>query len=177
MWSHLKDAVKCQLLVNKVEEVTPVPSKILDNAVCVKLDPQVEGDERNASCPSRNESDSSLSLRPTAAGDSKQAVRNKITHEYEIHDPAEYKPRVVFKWCLLKFVVLGYLCLKFTLNEFVQSWMRVITSAGVYEDLRLLCPSCQFLVMRLDLEEVANPNIVAGAPAQEDDTEDRYSDV
>ncbi|KAG7147289.1 hypothetical protein HYQ46_003879 [Verticillium longisporum] len=109
-----------ELLVDKVEEVTPVPGVILDHPVRIELDPQVEEDEANANGPTHGANDEALVLRLVTADDGEQAVGNEVTHEDEVNNATEGQPGVVLHGGLVELVVFGNLGLELTLEGVVQ---------------------------------------------------------
>lgn len=88
MRSHLKDPVKGELLVNKVEDIAPVPCKVLDHSMGVELDPQVEEEQQDARGPSQQPQAPAL-VWLIEAGYGEEAVRHEVTHEDEIYDASE----------------------------------------------------------------------------------------
>lgn len=177
MRSKLEDSVECQVLVNEVEEVTPVPRKVLDNSMGVKLDPEIEADESHATDPTRRCHDEHFVFRATAARKGKEAVRCKVRHQNQIYDTAEEEPGVVLDRRIFEFVVFGDLCLHLPLDEAVEGRMRLVVAFGIFEYLRLLGPAHEAVVVRLVMQQPANAKVIAPSPEQEDHSEDGNSQL
>ena len=177
MRSQLKDAVESKFLLNEVEEVTPVPSIVLDNTMSIQLDPQVEANQCDANSPTGEANEETLTVRLVSADDGEQAVRDEVAHENQVDDAAEGEPSVVFDGSLFKLVILRDLGLEFLLEQVVEPWARVLASRGVLEQLPPLGPSHQELVLGLDSQKVTNADIVSQSPEHEDGGKERPLDA
>ena len=80
MRGHLKDTVKSQLLINEIEEISPIPCVILHNSMCIKLDPKIKTEEAETSQPARYRKNKTLATRSTTARNREEAIGNKVTH-------------------------------------------------------------------------------------------------
>ena len=67
--------------------------------------------------------------------------------------------------------------LHFLLEELVQEWAWVVAGLGVLEDLTLLGPGQQALVVGLAVQEPSNAEVVARSPEEKGHGEDGHSEA
>jgi hypothetical protein len=150
---------------NERTKVTPVPSKVLDNSVGIEFDENVEDKQYYTCSPSQRPQQPAL-WRPVEAGDSKETVRDKVTHEDQVDDTPKDQPRVVLERCLLKLVVLWDLGLHLALDELIQCGVRVLARLRLLKDARVSCPEDKAIVLGLAVKQPSDASIVGGAPEQ-----------
>ena len=150
----------------------PVPGVVLHNSVRVQLDPEVEAYEDDARDPASGGHGNALAVRLVATHNGKQAVRDKVTHEDQVHHTAEDEPGVVLDRGAGHLVVLGDLGLQFVLEQLVEPRTRVLTGGGVLKELHPPSPRHHELVVGLDGQQIADPDVVRGSPEKEDEGED-----
>ena len=68
-------------------------------------------------------------------GKCKQHIRDKIAHQYKIHDTTKDEPGVIFQGSIFKFIIFGDLRLKLSLDKIEKLWVRVLPSGRVDKDL------------------------------------------
>lgn len=80
MRRNLIHAIKHEvaLLNDEPERVAPVPRVVLDDAVRVDLDPEVEGDERPAECPAGDVREDGVVGREGEVRDGEERVGEKV---------------------------------------------------------------------------------------------------
>lgn len=62
MRGHLKDAIKHQVLHRSEERIRPIPGKICDDAMGIRLDPEIEDEEGNSSNPAQDTHENSFAV-------------------------------------------------------------------------------------------------------------------
>lgn len=177
MRRHLKDAVKGQLLVDEVEEVTPVPGIVLHYSMGIKLDPDVEHEQRDAYSPATQEDQGRLTLGNVGADKGEEAVGHKVTHQNQIDEAAEDEPGIVLERSVLKLVVLGDLCLQLLLEQVVEPCPGLPSGGGVHKQPPAFGPRHHQLTVGLFIEQDTDANVVRGAPEDEDGGHDWLLEV
>lgn len=172
---HLKDAIKGQFLVDEVEEITPVPGKVLDHSMGIEFDPKIKQHQDNAGGPSKGGHQDALVGRVVTTGYRKETVRDEVAHQDQVDKAPKNEPSVVLNWGFVERIVGPNLSFQFMFEQPVQARMWILPRGRVHEDLCLLRPSHQRLVVRLVVEEPSNPSIVAGTPEKIDDRKHRSS--
>lgn len=140
----------------------------------IQLDKQVEDEEENSCRPTQREKQPAF-FWAVKARNSEETVRHKITHQDQIYNAPEDKPRVVLEWSLFELVVLWNLGLHLSLEKLIDRWMWVLASLGVLKDMRVLRPKDEAIVFGLNIQKPADACIVCSAPEEKNYGEDGYA--
>jgi hypothetical protein len=160
MRRHLKDTIECQVLIDEVKKVTPIPGEVFDNPMRVEFNPQIEAYERDTERPSACPDDDILAFRSMAADNSEEAVGDEIAHEYQVNNSAEHQPGIVLDGSFRKSIVFVDFGLQFMLEKVVEPWARLVPGFGTLEELPSSGPDDQLPTMRLNVEKNPNSDVV-----------------
>src|SRR5699024_5796518 len=105
----------------------------------------------------------------------KEAVRCKVAHQDQVHQASEDKPSIVLNGSFVEGVIGPDLGLQLSLEEVVHLRVRILAGRWVDEDLRLLRPPDQGVMVRLVVKEPTYPNVITCTPEQIDCGEDGNS--
>ena len=122
-------------MVNEVEEVAPVPCKVLDNTMSIQFHPKIKGEQTNARGPTKYCHNYRFRGWGLGARHGEKHISNEVAHEDKVDQAAKEQPGVVLERSSVEVVVFRNLRLKFSLEESAEFWMRIFVRPRRWEQL------------------------------------------